>query len=303
MKKDVLSYWDLPETEEQELGTTHTTWLFPGRGVVKKFDSLDKLRRHNVLAEGLAKAGLQAPVVLPGNHAQPYLQCADGYYCLTALVEGAASAKTLLASPDTAAQAAEFGADIALLHRVFQRLQTMDEWPPPSRAMLLPQSEMRKVAELAEVSAQPLTDAVNRLEPLLDRLPVQLIHGDAHPDNRLQKDGALSGWIDFDDVRCDARVVDLCYASCAVVSPLLGAEPSGALALLPGVISGLFLGYDQALRLTHEEKLAVPDLLLCQQAGCLHWFLDHDAPDFARAAVTLLKWLVQNHDNLAILLP
>lgn len=98
-------------------------------------------------------------------------------------------------------------------------------------------------------------------------LPDYPIHGDFAPRNLLFREGQLTGLLDFDFARSDARVCDL--------APLLMPfQP-----LDPRLASGLFEGYQSVRPLSEQEWALLPALV---RASLLWW-----------VAVLLVRWRLQ----------
>nr|AIT69730.1 putative homoserine kinase type II [uncultured bacterium] len=85
-------------------------------------------------------------------------------------------------------------------------------------------------------------------------LRVQPVHCDFHHDNVLVSRGEVTGLLDFDSARLDARVADL---ACSI--SLDGLEPPDHDAINPGSLAAFVGGYAEALPLSAEdERLVVP---------------------------------------------
>jgi Ser/Thr protein kinase RdoA (MazF antagonist) len=103
-------------------------------------------------------------------------------------------------------------------------------------------------------------DVEEGLAPIYGRLPIQLIHRDAHPGNLLFQRDRLSGIIDFDMVTRGPRIFDLAYCG---TSLLMAAYPSQAkMQIWPRLLDGLVHGYSETVTLTSEEKLALPGTMI-----------------------------------------
>ncbi|MCT9826620.1 aminotransferase class III-fold pyridoxal phosphate-dependent enzyme [Pseudomonas veronii] len=102
---------------------------------------------------------------------------------------------------------------------------------------ILPEVERAKARQI-------LGDFCENILPNIDRLRSQIIHGDAHPDNTLIHDGALSGIIDFGDMVFGALVQDLSNTIADFIFP--GADNTR-------IIYEIVKGYQSVTPLEEEE--------------------------------------------------
>jgi Ser/Thr protein kinase RdoA (MazF antagonist) len=205
---------------------------------------------------------------------------ADGRACRLRVVSYLAGSALAQAAID-AALAHEFGRQLAELGRGLRGFSHAGEKPP-----LL--WDLQRVAELRPLQhhiddrrglaavAAATDDFEERIVPLLEQLPVQVIHGDPNPENVLlgTADRRFSGFIDFSDAIRAPRVFDV-----AIAASYLRSDGPDALRLIVPFVSG----YTAVTPLQDNEIATLFDLVrarLVTTITLLYWRLaardEHD---------------------------
>jgi homoserine kinase type II len=112
-------------------------------------------------------------------------------------------------------------------------------------------------------------DVISRIRALrwlgYDRLPKVMIHSDAWPSNILFSSNKLTALLDFDDIRCEARVRDL-----TVVLKDVCRRPNGLLDIAKARL--VINEYQKLLPIENQLKF-FPALALREEAGSFcHWY-------------------------------
>ena len=91
------------------------------------------------------------------------------------------------------------------------------------------------------------------------------------------------------------RIYDVCYAATAVLSETFGREHDGWLEIYRDIVRG----YDSVARLTAEERIAIPWVLLANQFGCGAWFAGNPQyEEIFRTNKRMTAWLIEKFDKL-----
>jgi Ser/Thr protein kinase RdoA (MazF antagonist) len=116
------------------------------------------------------------------------------------------------------------------------------------------------------VAIRSVAGAVARIAPRTARLPLGVVHGDAHPDNVVVDDDGVRALIDFDFVHETERIYDVATAADAY------ARRTETSALDPARFAAFVRAYDAVLRLTAEEWAIVWDMAIRRNA-MLAWYV------------------------------
>jgi len=135
---------------------------------------------------------------------------------------------------------------------------------------------------------------------LYNALPKQVIHRDPNPGNMIFA-GEKWGFIDFELSERNVRIFDPCYAATAILSESFeeGNEEKGKQWLR--IYKNIMYGYDDVVKLTKEEKQALPYVLLSNQLLALAWFAGQEK--FAELYETnkkMTEWLIAVFEELCM---
>jgi Ser/Thr protein kinase RdoA (MazF antagonist) len=168
----------------------------------------------------------------------------------------------------------EFGRQLATLGQGLREFSHAGEkplllWDLQRVAALRPlQQHIDDRPGLAAVTSAT-DDFERRIEPLLERFPAQVIHGDPNPENVLLDAGhrRFSGFIDFSDAVRAPRVFDV-----AIAASYLRADRPNALRLIAPFVGG----YNAVTPLQENEIASLFDLVRARLATTitlLYWRL------------------------------
>jgi Ser/Thr protein kinase RdoA (MazF antagonist) len=113
---------------------------------------------------------------------------------------------------------------------------------------------------LSHVSDEIIKRVETKIFANYSSLPRSPIHRDVHSQNVLFCDGKISGWLDFDLNRKDARIFDLAYLLAGLLVGKMN-NPS-ALTIWKIIYRNLLDGYNEISPLTESEIAALPDLMI-----------------------------------------
>ena len=138
-----------------------------------------------------------------------------------------------------------------------------------------------KTWALPKISAELGIDAdfekefLNVFEDLYKSLPRQVIHRDPNPSNIIVSDEKW-GFIDFELSERNVRIFDPCYAATAILSETFEDGNSEKFMKWISVMKEIITGYDSVVKLTENEKRAVPYVILANQFISTAFFSDKD---------------------------
>jgi len=224
--------------------------------------------RHRLLAH-LRARGFPAPRLLAARSGETAVEVGGRLFELFVFVDGDDF------NPERPAHLAGAGAILARYHRAVADFPD----PPPPDAPRYPPSTLNRLSErlierdvMGELS-EPLrwydlrAAALSAVlpDPAYAALPQLLIHGDIHRDNLLFRGDAVAALLDFDQVTCDARIVDLADALVGLApgDPPQGWSPWGVYDGPLGADRAALLldAYDAAAGLSSAERAALPVLV------------------------------------------
>ena len=102
-----------------------------------------------------------------------------------------------------------------------------------------------------------------------------MIHRDPNPSNIIVADDKW-GFIDFELSERNVRIFDPCYAATAILSETFENGNSDKFMKWISVMKEMIAGYDSVVKLTDEEKQAVPYIILANQFISTAYFADKD---------------------------
>ncbi len=116
------------------------------------------------------------------------------------------------------------------------------------------------------VAIVAVSGAASRVAPHAARLPIGVVHGDAHPDNVVTDAGGVCALIDFDFTHETERAYDVATAADAYARP---AEDGP---LDPRLFAAFVRAYDAELALAPDEWAVLWDMAI-RRAAMLVWYV------------------------------
>ena len=267
----ILKNWDLDgekigDIYHEGTGNRHENALLVGRDhVLKHTADLEKLKRHIEVSKALAGLGLLTAVPVPTADGAEYIRDGERYFYLTRRLPG----NEMVFHKFGGGDGCFVGEIIGQLHLALAKI---DDWTGEAdllatvRDWVLPKA--KEALGLTDAFCKDYLDTFGALYPALPR---QIIHRDPNPGNIICGEGHW-GVIDFELAERNARIYDPCYAATAVLSETFGEDNGGWLEIFRDILSG----YDRVVKLTEEERRAVPYVILANQFVCVAWFAEQD---------------------------
>ena len=301
---EILACWGLEnetvtDVVYPETGEISDTAKYVGTDYVIKYTgNPGSAIRAAGIGRALESVGLNAPAVVPTTDGKEYVQKGELYFFLTRRVNG----ERILASRvylDEYEQKARFiGEIIGQLDLALQQIDVpADEADPfaAARDWALPALDGVLSADSEFIAAY-----IRETGRLYDALPRQIIHRDPNPGNIIVSKDKW-GFIDFELSERNARIFDPCYAATAILSETFEDENEAKLDKWTGIMKEILRGYDSVVRMTAEEKEAVPYMILANQFISTAWFADKDRyRDLYETNLGMTRWMIRNFDSLKL---
>ncbi len=255
MTIDIKTYWGI---QGEPVATTPTTWEVEGKYVLKLVKSDDSAQNNVKLSAALRADGVPVSHILLTKAGRDYAVTQEGCYLLMEKLGGSHIRDVF--QQDYAAIAYQTGIIIAKIHCALMAItheqadnllfsEELRGWISNglSAGSLLAQEEWVKPIEI--------------LCSIYPRLPKQQIHRDLHYGNLLFEGTVLTGILDFDLGKKDARLFDIAYF---LLGQLLGQKDLMAIKDQWLTFASQFLmGYESITVLEDDEKEALPLMMQC----------------------------------------
>lgn len=301
---EILKHWKLEDAVISDIyyegtGSKNDNAYYVGDTYVLKFTAnLGKLKNHTELSKSIQEAGLYAATPVTTASGEEYVQDGELYFYLTKRLSGSQMVARDFYEGDCKSKARFVGEIIGQLHLVLANMdlpvndvnlyETVKNWALPNAKDALGLSDDDCKAYLAV------------LGELYDTLPRQIIHRDPNPGNIIRAEDAW-GFIDFELSERSVRIYDPCYAATAVLSETFAdGNPSRTEKWLE-IYRNIICGYDSVVKLTAEERKAIPYVVLANQLVCVAWFAQQvKYADLFETGKRMTVWLVDHFDKLCI---
>lgn len=303
--KAVLTQWDLQDEKTSAYvypsGFVSENMFYVGdRHVIKAYSLPGKAQNNAAILQALQEAGLSSSAPLPTKTGAKYAFDGEFYFLLTDRIAGQPVPVQELFAPEGLTKARYLGEIIGQLHQVLQRCdhvvcnernifeEVRDQWlEAAEKAVELPEGFCREYLE--------------RFGMLHEKLPVQIIHRDPNPSNIILEQGKLAGFIDFELSQRSIRIFDPCYAATGILveSGIFAGENPEKAARWLQIYQKLIEGYDAVVKLTPEEKTALPYVVLSIQLICVGYFSGVEKfSELYSLNAAMLRWLLENRNGL-----
>lgn len=292
--RNILKQWEIDV--EQLIQIYDTAWQVNGGYVIKIYDNLHMLEGNIKMVSILVHMHIPVGRLFYTKEDKPFAADEEYYYILSERLKGS-NVVLLKGNLDIME---EMGRIIARLHMAFRECETTDTfWENSLLGELkgwIYDTFYKTGWELLDESAFAML--LNELMAIYSKLPVQLIHRDVHFGNFLFEDNRFSGYIDFDLSQKNIRIFDLCY----FMNGLLSEEE--ALGITEEewfiCITKLFIGYQQLIPLTEEEKCAVPHVMKGIELLFAAWFLEQKDMVCAKNAMKIYAFVERNKERIYV---
>ncbi|MBQ6163922.1 MAG: phosphotransferase [Clostridia bacterium] len=160
---------------------------------------------------------------------------------------------------------------------------------------------MPKLKGKLDVDVGLLDYIAEEFDQLYRGLPRQIIHRDPNSSNIILAEDQW-GVIDFELSEKNARIFDPCYAATAILSETYEDGNEALFLQWVEVLKEIMLGYDSVVRISDQEKEAVPYMILANQFVATAFFADKDKyAELYKINKKMTEWIVGNMDKVKII--
>jgi len=280
---NALKYWNLESESVEHIYTSvhNSSWKIGDKYVLQQQlkPNAERLSGKIHLANLLAKESI--PTVKYIKTTSGEWTSPDGAYSLMEKLKG--EHIDFYESPE---MMHELGCGLAQLHLVLSKVESELQF---SDYDFLAEWNSYTKSGLVGVSDEILERVEEKILEIYWNLPRSPIHRDVHSENVLFEDEKISGWLDFDLNRKDARIFDIAYILAGL---LVGRINDPAMLEIWGIIrNNLLDGYNEVSQLTTEEIEVLPFLLIVIELLFVTYFNNMDNPTGRDDAHALAMWL------------
>lgn len=271
----ILSFWGLTGEKVTDIyyegtGNRNESAYNVGDKYVLKFTAnLGKLKSHIAISKALEGVGLTAAVPIETKAGQEYILEGELYYCLTKRIQGNQLKVNCIYEDDYAEKARFVGEILGQLSLALAKVDAVLQEPNLYESVV--NYALPKLRGKLYVPEDIFTGYEKEFSFLYQKLTKQVIHRDPNPGNLIF---TKEGWgvIDFELSEKNIRIFDPCYAATAILSETFELGNEEKLKKWLVIYQNILCGYDEVVKLTAEEKKAVPYVVLSNQLLALAWF-------------------------------
>lgn len=302
--EEVLKQWGLeaePLTDiiYEETGNRNESACYVGNDYVIKFSAnLGKVENSIAIAKALREVGLTAATAVATPDGKEYISEGELFFYVTKRIRGAQLKAGTMYLEDYEKRARFIGEVIGQLSLALKKvevpakdvdiLSSACDWAIP---------ELKGKLDVPEAFTGKYVDEFSRLYP---QLPKQLIHRDPNPGNIILSEDSW-GFIDFELSERNVRIFDPCYAATAILSESFVGADEEKLCRWIEVYKNILYGYDSVVKLTEEEKEAVPYVILSNQLMATAWFATQEKyQELYGINKRMTEWMVGHLDEMKL---
>ena len=292
----ILENWNLGREAITDIycestGARQSNAFYVGEShVLKCTANLGKLKKQIEVTTAIESIGLLADAPVKTADGRDYVREGELYFYLTRRLPG----KQLISHRFGDGDGRFVGEIIGQLHLALAKIEdcvseadllaTLRDWALP------------KAKEAMDLSDAFCRDYLKTFTDLYPSLPRQIIHRDPNPGNIIRAEDQW-GFIDFELSERNVRIYDPCYAATAVLSETFGAANDRWLDILHDILNG----YDSVVKLTEQEKKAIPYVILANQFVCVAWFAEQEKyAELFEINRKMTAWLLEKFRELRI---
>lgn len=301
---DILKYWGLENEKVSDIfyegtGTRNDNAYYIGTDFVIKYSpNLGRLKNNLAISKELESVGLFAAIPVKTLEGEDYVTDGGLYYCLTERLEGKQLNPENMYAEDYITKARYIGEVIGHLSKALSNVnvlvddkntyETVVNWAIP------------QVKGTLNMSEELLCNYVDVFGGLYNKIPKQIIHRDPNLGNIIISDEKW-GFIDFELSERNVRIYDPCYAATAILSESFSENDESKLSKWIDIYKNIIYGYDDVVKLTEDEKRAIPYVVLSNQLIAVAWFSNKEKyKDIYEVNKKMTEWIADRFESLAI---
>lgn len=296
------TYWNMEDVTIEAVvyegtGKKSDSLYYVGDRYILKFStSLGKLKNHITISEALEKEGLLAATPIETCSGEKYVQYGQLYCCLTKRIQGQQILPQNLFREDAKGDARFIGEVIGHLSMALSHIDiVVDEANMYESAVNWAIPMLQKANTISDTVCRKY---IMEFGDLYRKLPRQLIHRNLNPSNIILEENEW-GIIEFELSEQNVRIFDPCYAATAILSEYY-AEGDGFAKWIE-IYKEIMYGYDNAAKLSDDEREAIPYVVLSNQLLATAWFSEQEKyKDVYEVNKKMTKSIAENFDMLLL---
>lgn len=301
---EVLKHWKLEnesisDVYHESSGEKNNRAFYVGKDFVLKFSkNLSEVKNAIALCNAIKRAGLCISSPIESTDGREYIQDGELSFYVTRRISGTQMIAHDFYKGDYSAKARFVGEIIGQLHLILRQAKT------PVDDINLYESvknwALPRTKEILSLSESFCRDYLNEFGKLYDKLPKQIIHRDPNPSNIIVSQEGW-GFIDFELSEKNLRIYDPCYAAIAILSESFDKKEQTKLSKWLEIYRNILWGYDSVVRLTNEECIALPYVVIAEQLVSIAWFSEKEKyTEIFETNKRITIWLITIFDELKL---
>jgi Ser/Thr protein kinase RdoA (MazF antagonist) len=292
----IASYWGINVSEIKKLSDKATLIVtdMKEKFVLKKKENVEKAKAEAKLLKHLHSNHINIPLPLVSNEGEFTIIYNNKIYCMYTYLDGN------IATPQDAIQNPTiprlFGKAIASLH---SEMLNVEIGSNVEQKNLYHQVYGWAVKEILNIDQDEELQEIYRkfekeLKEIVEALPKQFIHRDAHLSNILLKDENIAGIIDFEIAEINLRVFDPCYCCTSVLVETFHHDSLKERWF--DFASKLFNAYHKSNPLDEREIQSIPKIMLAIQTIFMAYFAN--SPTIFELNKAMFLWIYNHQSQL-----
>ena len=283
MTADIMKFWGLTE---EPVATTPTTWEVAGKYILKSVGTENAALNNIRLTAALRSHGVPVPHIMKSADGRDYILAEDGCYLLMEKLTGNHIKEVF--EQDYASIAYETGIVIGKIHCAFMTVSDNKTGINPFYQELTGWIS-RELSSSSLLTKEEWSGPMEQLCSIYPQLPRQQIHRDLHYGNLLFEGTTLTGVLDFDLGKQDARLFDIAY--------FLSGQLQGIKDLMAikqkwiQFISQFLSGYESKIVLENNEKKALPLMMQCIELLFIGFWQQQANQEAAAETLRIFKFM------------
>lgn len=299
---DILVNWGL-ENEKiadivfPETGEISDTAKYVGDEYVIKYTSnLGNVNKAIEITKALESVGLVTASIIPTIDDKEYVTNGELYFTLSKKVVGERVMAGDLYIDDYEKKSRFIGEIIGQLDLALQKVDVVVDEVNTYDSVV--NWALAKLGNSLFVKKDFLEEYKMKFRELYEVLPRQIIHRDPNPSNIIVAQDKW-GFIDFELSERNVRIFDPCYAATAILSETFEAGNEEKLSRWINVMKEIMCGYDSVVKMTEEEKTAVPYIILSNQFIATAYFSGKDKyQELFEINKKMTEWIISHFDEI-----
>lgn len=301
---ELLKNWGLEKESVtdviyEQTGNRNENAFYVGEKYVIKFSTnLAKITNNISISKALDKVGLLVALPIETTEGKEYVADGEVYYCLYKRIDGKQMNPGKLGTSDYAVKARFIGEIVGWLDLALEEVDVLAEEADMYAGVMnwaIPQLKDKMNLDKSFVKNYEET-----FGELYQKLPKQIIHRDPNPGNIILSEDKW-GFIDFELSERNVRVFDPCYAATAILSETYVANDEHKMEEWVEIYQEILCGYDAVVKLTEEEKKAIPYVVISNQLLALAWFAGQERyKNIYEINCKMTEWILANFEKLQV---